>query len=220
MKVLLFGASGMLGQGVLRECVLADDVHEIVSIVRTPSGSRHAKVREIVVRNFQDFTPVARELAGVDACFFCLGVSSVGMSEDDYRRVTHDFTLAAAKALREASPGATFVYVSGQGTDSTESGRSMWARVKGKTENDLLALLPKAVMFRPGMVRAKHGIRPRSRVYRAGYAVLGPLLPAAQALFPRHVVSTEQVGRAMLEAARHGASKRVLESPDIAALGT
>lgn len=220
MKVLLFGASGMVGQGVLRESILADDVHEIVSIVRTPSGARHAKVREIVLRNFQDFGPVARELSGIDACFFCLGVSSAGMSEDEYRRVTYDFTLAAAKALREASPDATFVYVSGQGTDSTEKGRSMWARVKGKTENDLLALLPRAVMFRPGLIRAKHGIRPRSRVYRAGYAVLGPLLPAAQALFPRHVVSTEQVGRAMLEVARRAPSKRILESPDIAALVT
>lgn len=218
MKVLLFGATGMVGQGVLRECVLAEDVTEILSVVRAPT-SPSPKVREIVAPDMYDLSSFKGDFAHVDACFFCLGVSSAGMSEADYRKVTYDLTLGAAKLLRAASPNATFVYVSGQSTDSTEKGSVMWARVKGKTENDLLALFEKAYMFRPGAIRAMHGIRPRGRAYRLAYTVLGPLLPIAQSLFPNAVASTEIVGRAMLHVARNGADKRILEPGDIIALG-
>jgi uncharacterized protein YbjT (DUF2867 family) len=216
MKVLLFGASGMVGQGVLRECLLADDVESVVAIGRTATGQEHPKLREIVHRDFADFSALAGEMAGVDACFFCLGVSAAGMTEEAYRRVTRDFTLAAAETLVKQSPGATFIYVSGAGTDSTERGRTMWARVKGETENALLRLPFKAAyMFRPGLIQPLHGIKSKTTLYRAVYAVTGPLFPLLKAAFPRQMTTTEQVGRAMLEVARRGAPKRVLETEDI-----
>ena len=184
MKVVIFGASGMVGQGVLRECLLDP------------------------------------ELGGLDACFFCLGVSSAGMNEASYTRVTYDYAMAAAKALLAASPGLTFVFVSGAGTDGTEKGRSMWARVKGKTENALLAMPFKAAyMFRPAMIQPLHGIKSKTGLYRAAYAVMGPTYPMWKALFPKYVTTTERVGRAMLHVAKHGADKRVLENADLDALG-
>jgi uncharacterized protein YbjT (DUF2867 family) len=140
VKVILFGATGMVGQGVLRECLVDPGVDSVLSIVRAPSGVEHAKLRELVHRDFADFTAIADEFAGADACFFCLGVSAAGMKEPEYRRITYDFTLAAARAFAERCPGKTFIYVSGAGTDSTERGRAMWARVKGANENALLAL--------------------------------------------------------------------------------
>ncbi|HET6212143.1 MAG TPA: NAD(P)H-binding protein, partial [Micromonosporaceae bacterium] len=158
MKVILFGATGMVGQGVLRECLLDPDVQEVLAIGRTPTGTHHPKLREIAHTDFLDFSTIENALAGYDACFFCLGVSSAGMSEDAYRRVTYDVTMAAARALAAANPSMTFVYVSGQGTDSSEHGRSMWARVKGETENALLAMPLRAYMFRPGYIQPMHGI--------------------------------------------------------------
>jgi len=149
MKVVLFGATGMIGQGVLRECLLAPAVTEVLTVGRAPTGKQHAKLREVTHADLGDLTAIEGDLRGADACFFCLGVSSAGMSEDAYRRITYDYTMAAARVFAALDPEATFVYVSGAGTDSTERGRSMWARVKGKTENDVLALLPNAYMFRP-----------------------------------------------------------------------
>src|SRR6202158_2886449 len=150
MKVILFGATGMVGQGCLRECLLDADVESVLAVGRSPTAQRHAKLREIVHDNFLDFSGIESQLAGYDACFFCLGVSSVGMSEERYRHLTYDITMAAAKTLSKLNPGMVFVYVTGRGTDSTEQGSLMWARVKGKTENDLLKLPFKAA----DMVRA------------------------------------------------------------------
>jgi uncharacterized protein YbjT (DUF2867 family) len=220
MNVVLFGATGMVGQGVLRECLIDPDVESVLSIGRSAPGQHHAKLRDLVHRNFLDFSALEGELSGFDACFFCLGVSSVGMKEADYRRITYDFTLAAARVLARLNPGMTFVYVSGTGTDSSERGRTMWARVKGQTENALLALPFKAAyMFRPGVIVPLHGIKSGTRLVRISYAVVGPLLPLLRAVFPKYVTTTELMGRAMLAAAKRGAPKRVLESSDINELG-
>ena len=195
MKVLLFGASGMVGQGVLRECLLDADVERVFSVVRAPTGQRDPKLRELIHKDFFDFSAIERELAGFDACFFCLGVSSAGMKEADYRRVTYDITLAAARLLVKLNPPMTFVYVSGLGSDSSERGRSMWARVKGKTENDLLRLPFKACMFRPGGIVPLHGVKSKTRIYQALLTVFGPLMPLLYRLFPQYVTTTEQMGR-------------------------
>lgn len=216
MRALLFGATGMIGQGVLRECLLDPDVESVLSIVRHPTGQQHPKLREIVHGDFLDYTPIEAELTGLDACLFCLGVSSAGMTEERYRHVTYDITLAAARALARLNPGMTFVYVSGAGTDSTEHGRSMWARVKGMTENALLRLPFKAAyMFRPAGIQPLHGITSRTRLYRVVYAVARPLFPLLRALLPNHMTTTEQLGRAMLKVARHGAPTPLIESRDI-----
>jgi uncharacterized protein YbjT (DUF2867 family) len=219
MKVILFGASGMVGQGVLRECLLDVDVESVLVVVRSKMEQSHPKLREVIHRDFLDFAVIEGELAGFDACFFCLGVSSVGMKEEDYRRVTYNFTMAAARTLVRLNSGMTFVYVSGTGTDSSEHGRSMWARVKGQTENALLALPFKAAyMFRPGVIVPLDGIQSSTRVYRIAYVLIGPLLPVVNAMFPKFVTSTRKMGLAMIAAARRGAAKRVLETADINAL--
>jgi hypothetical protein len=206
----------MVGQGVLRECLLDPGVQSVLSIGRSATGQRHPRLRELIHRDFLDFSPIENDLAGFDACFFCLGVSSAGMKEEDYRRITYDFTMAAARTLARINPNMTFIYVSGMGTDSSERGRPMWARVKGKTENDLLGLPFKAAyMFRPGLIVPLDGIESKTRLYRAFYAVMAPLLPLLNAAFPKYVTTTEQVGRAMITVARQGASKPVLENKDI-----
>jgi uncharacterized protein YbjT (DUF2867 family) len=217
MRIVLFGATGMVGQGVLRECVLGADVQSVLSIVRKATGTQDPKVRELVQGDFFDFSGMEGQLTGLDACFFCLGVSSAGMTEQDYRRVTYDITLGAAEVLARLNPKMTFIYVSGMGTDSSEHGRTMWARVKGETENALLRLPFQAYMFRPGVIVPRHGIRSKTRLYRILYQVLGPLLPLLRALFPKSVITTEELGRAMLNIAKEGAAKRVLESSDIRA---
>lgn len=215
MNVLIFGATGMVGQGVLRECLLDPDVRSILSIGRSVTGQRNAKLRDLVHNNLFDFSAIESELSGFDACFFCLGVTSAGMTEDDYRRVTYDIAMAAANALVKLNPGMTFIYVSGAGTDSTESGRTMWARVKGKTENALLRLPFKAAyMFRPGAIQPLHGITSKTKAYRVVYTLTKPLLPLLLR-FPKFMTTTEQIGRAMLRVAKKGYSKRILESSDI-----
>jgi uncharacterized protein YbjT (DUF2867 family) len=219
MRVILFGASGMVGQGVLRECLLDPEVTAVLSVGRSAIGQTHAKLRELTHADFTDFASIAGELAGYDAGFFCLGVSSAGMKEAEYRHITYDFTLAAAQVLAQQNPDMTFIYVSGASTDSSEKGRTMWARVKGETENALLRLpFRAAYMFRPGVIQPLHGIKSKTRIYRALYTVMAPLLPAVRALFPKLVITTEEVGRAMLAVARRGADKPVLENQDIAAL--
>jgi len=219
MKIVLFGASGMVGQGVLRECLLDRDVSEVLSIARRPSDRRHEKLREVMHADFSNFSALQAQLTDVNACFFCLGVSSAGMSEAEYRRVTHDFTLRAAEVLARQSPKLTFVFVSGAGTDSSEQGSSMWARVKGQTENALLRLPLGAVyLFRPALIQPLHGITSRTGVYRFFYALLGPLVPAFGAVFPKLFTTTERIGQAMLQAAKRGAPKPILDSADINAL--
>jgi uncharacterized protein YbjT (DUF2867 family) len=219
MKVVLFGASGMVGQGVLRECLLDPEVSAVLSIVRRASPTAEPKLRQLVHTDFTNYGAIEPELAGYDACFFCLGVSSAGMSEADYSRVTYDFTLRAAEALLRQNPSLTFVYVSGASTDSSEQGRTMWARVKGKTENALLALPFKAAyMFRPGLIQPLHGVTSRTPLYRALYTVLAPLVPLLKAIFPKQITTTERIGRAMLNAVRQAPSQRIFESTDINAL--
>ena len=216
MRVILFGATGMVGQGVLRECLLDPGVERVLAVGRTATPQREEKLHDLVVANFLDFSALDRELSGYDACFFCLGITSAGMTEADYRRVTYDFALAAAQTLVRLNPEMTFVFVSGAGADSTGRGRVMWARVKGQTENALLALPFKGVyVFRPAAIQPLHGIRSKTAWINAAYAVLGWLYPVFKRLAPDYVTTTEQVGRAMLAVARRGAPKRVLENADI-----
>ncbi len=220
MKVILFGATGMIGQGVLRECLADPEVERVLCVVRTPLGQTHAKLTELLHKDFTDYSAVESQLTGYDACLFCLGISSVGMNEADYTKITYDYTLAAARTLLKVNPGITFNYVSGASTDGTAKGSVMWARVKGKTENDLLAMPFKgAYMFRPGFIQPLHGIKSKTPLYSAIYAVVGVFYPLLKHL-PAFVTSTEQLGRAMIEVAKHGASKHVLESADINAVKT
>ena len=215
MKVILFGATGMVGQGVLRECLLDDGVEGVLAIGRSSTGLTHPKLRELVRKDLFDFGAAGADLQGYDACFFCLGVSSAGMSEADYTRVTFDLTLGWAKALARINPAMTFLYVSGAGT----GGKTMWARVKGRTEEALLALFPSAYMVRLALLIPTHGEVSKTRWTRIAYAVLRPLLPLLRALAPGAVISTEELGRAMIRTARKGAPKRVLEMRDLRALG-
>jgi len=216
LKIILSGATGMVGQGVLRECLVDGGVESVLAIGRTPTGKRDAKLREIALRDFSEFANLGTEIAGYDACFFCLGISSVGMSEAEYRAVTYDLTMSVAETLAKFNPRMTFIYVSGTGTDSSERGRTMWARVKGQTENALLRLPFKAAyMFRPGYIHPLHGVKPKVKWIGAIYAVVGPVYPVLKAIFPKQMLTTECVGKAMIAVARDGASKRVLESADI-----
>jgi len=216
VKVILFGATGMVGQGVLRECLRDSGVESVVVVGRSAVGVSHPKLREVVRADLMDLGGLESELSGYDACFFCLGVSSAGMKEDAYRKVTYDLTLEVARSLGRWNPGLTFCYVSGQGTDGSGRGRVMWARVKGETENALLALDGvEAYMFRPGLIQPLHGIRSKTRVYRAMYALTGPLLLVLRKLAPRRITTTEQVGLAMIAVARDGAAERVLETDGI-----
>lgn len=209
----------MVGQGVLRECLLAPDVESVLAIGRNGTGQKHDKLRELVHVDFSVFSSVEKQITGYTACFFCLGVSSAGMNEQDYTHVTFDYTMAAARVLAKQNPDMTFIFVSGAGTDSSEQGRTMWARVKGKTENALLKLPFKAAfIFRPAFIQPMHGIVSRTRLYRILYAMLGPLYPLLKLLFPGMVTTTEKVGRAMLRVARDGAPKVLLENRDINAL--
>jgi uncharacterized protein YbjT (DUF2867 family) len=218
MRVILFGATGMIGQGVLRECLRDPGVEHVLAVSRRPGLDPHAKLRELVHADFTDFGSIAPALAGFDACFFCLGVSAAGMSEAAYQRVTFDVTMAVARVLAASSPWVTFVYVSGAGADSTEQGRIMWARVKGRTENALRTLPLRAVyIFRPGYIQPLHGITSRTRLYRLLYVVVAPLYPLWRRLFPALVTTTEEIGLAMLHVARHGYTVAILESREIAA---
>jgi uncharacterized protein YbjT (DUF2867 family) len=216
MKVILFGATGMVGQGVLRECLADANVASVLAIGRSTGGLRHAKLREILHDNFLDYSTIESQLKGVDACFFCLGVSSIGMNEERYRHLTYDITMAAATTLARLNPRMVFVYVTGRGTDSTEKGPLMWARVKGKTENDLLKLPFKAAyMFRPAGIQPLHGVRSRTAWVQAVYVATSPLLSLLNRVAPKYMTTSEQVGRAMIKVVRDGYPRPVLESEDI-----
>lgn len=215
MNVILFGASGMVGQGVLRECLLDPDVRTVLSIGRSATRQRHPKLRALVHRNFLDFSPIENELSDFDAGFFCLGVSSAGMKEADYRRVTYDFTMAAARVLARLNPGMTFVYVSGAGTDSSEHGRTMWARVKGKTERPARAAVQGRlhVPSRADCAARRNQIENQAcqDLLRGARAAASP----ATRGFSEYVTNTQQVGRAMIQVAKHGGPKTLLENSDI-----
>lgn len=219
MRVILFGGTGMVGQGVQRECLIDPGVTEVVSVVRAGSGTQHPKLREIVHRDFFDFTPIASQLTGFDACFYCLGATSVGKTEAEYSRVTYDITVAAGTVLATHSPRLTFVFVSGMRSDSTERGSVMWARVKGRAENAVFAMPFRAsYAFRPGLIQPMHGATSKTPLYRLPYIVLAPLVPMLRRAFPGYVTTTEQIGRAMLRVVREGYPTKVLESADINSL--
>jgi uncharacterized protein YbjT (DUF2867 family) len=203
----------MVGQGVLRECLVDPEVEQVLALGRHACGVENPKLLEIVRPELFDYSDIEHELTGYDACFFCLGVSAAGMNEEQYTKITYELTLTAAETLVKLNPNMTFIYVSGAGTDGTEQGRSMWARVKGKTENDLLKLPFKAAyMFRPALIQPMHGIKSRTTAYRVGYAIAAPLFPVLKALFPRYVTTTEDVGRAMLRVAKQGHPNSILEN--------
>jgi len=218
MNVLIFGATGMVGQGVLRECLLDAKVQSVQTVGRTATGVQNPKSREVVHADLFHYEAIEASLSGFDACFFCLGVTSSGKAEEDYDRVTYGITMAAAETLCRLNRRMTFIYVSGTGTDSSERGRVMWARVKGKTENALLRLpFAAAYMFRPGIIEPLDGIRSKTNVYQVFYTLGKPLMPLIRLLFPNQIVTTRQIGRAMLTVARNGWPKRVLEIGDIRA---
>lgn len=216
MKVVLFGSTGMIGQGVLRECLLDPSVSEVLAPVRALTGKEDPKLREVVHSDYFDLSPL--DFSSYDACLFCLGVSSAGMSEADYRRITYDLTWAVAQAYLKQRPSGRFIYISGASTDSTEKGRAMWARVKGQIENALLKLPFDSYMFRPGFIQPMHGIKSKTLGYRVVYSIATPLFPLIKRLAPKSVMTTEQLGRAMVRVARSGADKKVLEASDLIAL--
>jgi uncharacterized protein YbjT (DUF2867 family) len=218
MKVLIFGGTGMVGQGVLRECLRAVDVEVVAPVGRNATGHHDPKLREIVHADLFNLAAIEPELTGFDACFFSLGVSAAGISEADYARINYTLTLAVAETLSRLNPGMTFVYVSGAGTDSTENSRVMWARVKGRTENALLRLPVKAFMVRPGLIQPLDGIQSKTRTYRILYSLTKPFLPLLRWALPSQVLTTREIGRAVLEVARRGHEKRILETRDIRAL--
>ena len=219
MRVMLFGATGMVGQGVLRECLLDPGVSEVLAVGRSPvvqNAQQNPRLDEIIVADLSNLAGHEAQLFGYDACFFTTGVSSAGMSEEKYTHLTYDLTLSVAKKLVSLNPDMTFIYVSGAGTDSTEKGRTMWARVKGRTENDLLKLPFKAAyMFRPGFIQPLHGIRSKTRLYQLIYDLTAPLMPLLKGRLPKYITTTEQIGRAMLRVARNGYPRPILESEDI-----
>ena len=216
MKIILFGGSGMVGQGVLRECLLSAEVSEVLLVVRSASGRAHKKLREIVLANINDIVSVAEKLRGYDACFYCLGTTSSGLTEKQYSEITYDLTMLIANLLVGMNPGMTFVFISGLGTDSSEQGRVMWARVKGRTENALLRLPFKAAyMLRPGVIQPLHGIKSKTWQYQILYTLMTPALPLLKRLMPGQVTTTEQIGRAMIKLAVSGEQKPVLETRDI-----
>jgi uncharacterized protein YbjT (DUF2867 family) len=216
MKMIIFGSTGMVGQGVLRECLRDPDIDHVLTIVRSPIDRRHAKLHELLHRDFFDFSSIEAQLSGYDACLFCLGASSFGMDEARYERITYGIALAAAHVVLAQNPALAFIYVSGAGADSSERGRAMWARIKGRTENALLKLPFRAIyILRPGFIQPRHGIQSRTFLHRLLYRVLDPFFPLLRMLAPGLVTNTEQLGRAIIETAKGRARKQILENRDI-----
>jgi hypothetical protein len=204
----------MVGEGVLLECLEAPDVEQVLVINRKPGGVSHAKLREILHSDFFNLQPIEQQLKGFDACFFCLGVSSVGMSNEEYRHITYDLTLSVAQLLAKLNPDTAFCYVTGASTDSSEQGSVAWARVKGATENALLRLFKRAYMFRPGFMKATPG----QKNVKGYYAFIAWLYPIGRALYPAGFCTLQEVGQAMIKAATKGYAKQILEVKDIVAL--
>ena len=212
MKVILFGATGMIGSGVLIECLADARVSDVLVVGRSSTGVKHPKLREIIHQDFTDYTAIFDDLSGYDACFFCLGVSAAGMNEKKYHYLTYELTLSAAEVLAGLNSAMTFCYASAAGADSTEQGRIMWARVKGKIENRLLMLFDAAYLFRPAYIQPLKGVRSRTFLYRAAYAIVGPLYPILRRVFPGQVTTTENLGRAMIQVAAVGSPKQIIDT--------
>jgi uncharacterized protein YbjT (DUF2867 family) len=220
MEILLTGASGMVGQAALAACVADARVTGVVALVRTPLGIGEGKVREVICRDLFEVATVAREIGRPDACLFCAGVSAVGKTEEEYRRTTYDLTLAVARFLVGVNPGMRFLYVTGVGTDSTEKGGTMWARVKGATENALMRMgFAGVALFRPGYIQPRGGVRSKVGWYRAIYAMIGPFYPLLRRLMPGAVTDSDTLGRAMIAAVLPGVNAGVVEPVEINRLG-
>jgi len=215
-KVIITGASGMVGKGVLLECLDHDSISEVLVVGRNPQSIKHPKLKELIHSDFTNFVEVKDKLLGYDACFFCLGISAAGLNEEQYKRITYDFTLALAKTLFGINPKMTFNYVSGEGTDSSEKGKMMWARVKGKTENDLLNLgFKQAFMFRPGAIIPLRGIKSKTKSYQFMYDYFLWLVKIIKLIAPNSVVSTTQIGLAMINSVLNGYPEKILKPKDI-----
>ena len=220
MRVVIFGATGMIGSGALLECFDDTRVERVLAVVRKPTGVQNAKLEEVLHGDFFDYANLQPRWREFDACLFCLGVTSIGMDEPGYRRLTFDFTMAAARSMAAVNRNMVFCYVTGAGTDSSARGRVMWARVKGETENALLALPFKAAyMFRPGYIQPLKGVRSKTRWYQAAYDMLGWFYPLLRRVAPGWVTDTETIGRALLRVAANGYPTRVLEGRDINVAG-
>ena len=216
MKVIITGTTGMVGKGVLLECLDHHEVNEVLSISRKPLGLDHPKLKELIHYDFSEFESAADQLIGYDACFACMGVSAAGLNQEDYSKMTYDFTISLAITLYKINPNMTFNYVSGQGTDSSENGRTMWARVKGRTENALLAMgFRQAFMFRPGAIIPLRGIQPSSKLYRVLINNLAWLLRLLKRIFPSSIIDTTQIGLAMIHSVSFGYNKQILNPRDI-----
>jgi hypothetical protein len=214
INAIITGATGMVGEGVLLECLDHPDVESILMLNRKPLGRTHPKLREVIVKDFFALEPITRELSGFNACFFCLGVSSVGIGSEEYRHITFDLTLNVAQVLERLNPGMTFCYVTGAGTDSSEKGRSAWARVKGATENALLRLFRNAYMFRPGFMKTTPG----QKNIKSWYKYIAWLYPIGRKLYPAGFCTLQEVGQAMINVVLKGYPKAILEVPDIVTL--
>lgn len=211
----------MIGQGVLRECLLDPDIERVVTLGRSSVGTTHPKLKNVLTKDLFDLSSVERDLTEIDACFFCLGVTSAGMSEQAYSRITHDLTVSIAETLLRLNSRMGFIFVSGASTDSTERGRVMWARVKGKAENAVRRMPFKwTYMFRPAFIQPLHGIKSRTALYRIPYTLMSPFTPFIRRAFPNVVTTTEVLGRAMINVARNGYPKPILETEDINIAGS
>ena len=212
INAIITGATGMVGEGVLHECLLSPEVESVLVINRRPCNIQHPKLMEVIHKDFYDFSAIKDVLTGYNALFHCMGVTSVGKNEEEYSKLTYDITMALAGLLAKLNPGMTCCYVSGAGTDSTEKGRSMWARVKGKTENQLIKLFaPKAYMFRPALIKPTTGLKNTYKMYK----VLKPLIPVFKFFMPKYVCSLKEIGLAMINSVNKGYEKSFIEVPDI-----
>jgi uncharacterized protein YbjT (DUF2867 family) len=214
IKAIINGATGMVGEGVLLECLNHPDVEQVLVINRKPGEVAHPKLREIIHTDFFNLAPIESQLIGYNACFFCLGVSSVGLSQEEYKRITYDLTLNVGQLLAKSNPEMTFCYVTGAGTDSSEQGRIAWARVKGATENALMRLFKQSYMFRPAFMKASPG----QKNVRSYYKFFAWLYPIGRALYPAGFCTLQEVGRAMINAVSKGYPKQILEVKDIVKL--
>lgn len=217
MKVVIYGATGMVGQGIVLECIEDPRVTSVVCVGRKPTGHKHPKVTDLVMKDLLDYSGIGSAFQGVDACFYALGVTSVGTDEATYTRITYDMTVAAANALAEANPKMTFCFVSGAHTDV--NGRQMWARVKGRTENAMLAMPFSTFCFRPAIIQPMKGVRSQTGWYNFFYSVTGVILPLLRPFMSGYLTTTEHVGRAMLRLASGGDGPKILENADINRIG-
>jgi hypothetical protein len=216
IKAIVFGATGMVGEGVLHECINSSEVEEILMINRKSFEIKNSKVKELIIKNFEDFDLVKYDFSNYNACYFCMGVSSVGMNPDKYYHITYNLTLLIAKRLLRENKEMVFCYVSGTGTDSTEKGKIRWARVKGKTENELLNLgFNDAYMFRPGYIQPTKGLKNAYTFYK----ILSPLYPVIRILFSSTTCTLSELGKSMINVTKHSTTKKVLDNKDIQELG-